>query len=77
MEIYRGHIFINFSKEGPGVASMMGPIDAEVAVYAPEGYEPIGEPIFQVWECNWKLALGQLPGELSHSHRPPLFAPAC
>jgi phenylpropionate dioxygenase-like ring-hydroxylating dioxygenase large terminal subunit len=35
---------------------MMGPIDAEVAVYAPEGYEPLGEPIFQVWECNWKLA---------------------
>jgi phenylpropionate dioxygenase-like ring-hydroxylating dioxygenase large terminal subunit len=56
MEIYRGHIFVNFSQEGPGVASTMGPIDAEVAVYAPEGYEPIGEPILQVWECNWKLA---------------------
>jgi phenylpropionate dioxygenase-like ring-hydroxylating dioxygenase large terminal subunit len=56
MEIYRGHIFINFSEEGPGVVSMMGPIDAEVAVYAPEGYEPAGEPILQVWECNWKLA---------------------
>ncbi|MBW2540716.1 MAG: aromatic ring-hydroxylating dioxygenase subunit alpha, partial [Deltaproteobacteria bacterium] len=56
MEVYRGHIYINFSEEGPGVASMMGPIDAEAAVYAPESYEPIGAPSFQVWECNWKLA---------------------
>ena len=62
MEIYRGQIFINFCEEGPGVASMMGPIDAEVAVYAPEGYEPVGEPTLRVWECNWIYNMTWLTG---------------
>ncbi len=56
MEIYRGHIFVNLCEDGPGVREMMGPIDDQVAVYAPEGYEPMGDPVVAVWECNWKLA---------------------
>ncbi len=56
MEIYRGHILVNLDGDGPAVSHMMGPIDGEVAAYSPEGYEPIGEPTVQVWDCNWKLA---------------------
>jgi phenylpropionate dioxygenase-like ring-hydroxylating dioxygenase large terminal subunit len=56
MEIYRGHIFVNLRGDGPGVAAMMGPIGDEIALYAPEGYEPLREPTLEIWECNWKLA---------------------
>ena len=56
MEIYRGHIFVNLRGDGPGVAVAMGPIDEELALYSPEGYQPIGEPKLEEWGCNWKLA---------------------
>ena len=56
IEIYRGHIFVNLRGDGPGVANRLGVLDDEIALYAPEGYEPLGEPKLQIWEYNWKLA---------------------
>ena len=56
LEIYRGHIFVNLLGDGPSVESMMAPMDEHIAPYAPETYEPIGEPAVEVWNCNWKLA---------------------
>jgi phenylpropionate dioxygenase-like ring-hydroxylating dioxygenase large terminal subunit len=56
MEIYRGQIFVNLLGKGPGVEARIGEIDEHVALYRPEGYEPMGDALTQVWECNWKLA---------------------
>jgi len=56
MEIYRGQIFVKLRGNGPGVEALMGPIDEHIAVYRPEGYEPLRDPLIEIWECNWKLA---------------------
>jgi len=56
LETYRGHLFVNLRGDPPPVASMLAPLDGEIALYAPEGYEPLREPTYEIWECNWKLA---------------------
>lgn len=56
LENYRGHLFVNLRGGAPPVAPMFGPLDAEIALYAPEKYEPLREPVTEIWDCNWKLA---------------------
>jgi phenylpropionate dioxygenase-like ring-hydroxylating dioxygenase large terminal subunit len=56
MEVYRGHIFVNLLGDGPSVESVLAPADEHIARYAPETYQPLGEPLVEVWNCNWKLA---------------------
>jgi phenylpropionate dioxygenase-like ring-hydroxylating dioxygenase large terminal subunit len=56
MEVYRGHVFVRLQNGGPSVATTMEPLDDLVAVYSPETYQPLGEPVVEIWNCNWKLA---------------------
>jgi phenylpropionate dioxygenase-like ring-hydroxylating dioxygenase large terminal subunit len=56
IEVYRGHIFVHLLGEGPEIGTLMGPLDEHISIYAPESYEPLGDPIVDVWNCNWKLA---------------------
>ena len=56
LEIYRGQIFVKLEAGGPSVATRIGEIDDHVALYSPEGYEPLGDAQVEVWGCNWKLA---------------------
>jgi carnitine monooxygenase subunit len=54
LEVYRGFIFVRLEGDGPGVADMMAPYDAELAPYRLEELVPMGRVTLRERAVNWK-----------------------
>ena len=54
-QVYRGLVFIRIAGEGPAIESQMGAADPWVAAYRPEDYVLQSEPVFEIWDTNWKI----------------------
>ena len=54
MEIYRGFVFVRLEGEGPSVADMMAPYDAELALYRLEDLQSMGRVTLRERAVNWK-----------------------
>lgn len=54
-QVYRGLVFIRIAGEGPTIDSLMGEADSWVGAYKPEDYVLHSEPVFEVWDTNWKI----------------------
>jgi phenylpropionate dioxygenase-like ring-hydroxylating dioxygenase large terminal subunit len=54
MEIYRGFVFARVAGNGPSVAEMLAPYDAEIATHEFEKLEPIGRVVLRPRTVNWK-----------------------
>ena len=56
-EIFHGFVFVRIKGDGPSVAEDWGAIGADLAAYEVAEMVPIGEPIEEIWACNWKIAV--------------------
>ena len=54
LEIYRGFAFVRLEGDGPSVADMMAPYDAELAPYRMEELVPLGRVTLRERAVNWK-----------------------
>ncbi len=54
LEVYRGFIFVRLDGNGPSVAEMMAPYDAELAPYRLEDMVPLGRVTLRERAVNWK-----------------------
>lgn len=54
MEIWRGFIFVRLKDEGPSVAQMMAPYEAQVEPYRFEDLRALGRVTLREREVNWK-----------------------
>jgi phenylpropionate dioxygenase-like ring-hydroxylating dioxygenase large terminal subunit len=54
LEIYRGFVFVRLEGDGPSVADMMAPYDAELAPYRLEELVPLGRVTLRERAVNWK-----------------------
>jgi carnitine monooxygenase subunit len=54
LEVYRGFIFVRLEGDGPSVADMMAPYDAELAPYRLEELVPLGRVTLRERAVNWK-----------------------
>jgi len=54
VEVYRGFIFVRMDGDGPSVAEMMAPYDAELAPYRLEELVPLGRVTLRERAVNWK-----------------------
>ncbi len=54
MEIWRGFVFVRLEGDGPSVAEMMAPYEAEIAPHRFEALEAIGRITLRPREVNWK-----------------------
>ena len=54
-QVYRGLVFIRIAGKGATIDSMMGEADPWVAEYKPQDYALHSEPVFEVWDTNWKI----------------------
>jgi phenylpropionate dioxygenase-like ring-hydroxylating dioxygenase large terminal subunit len=54
VEVYRGFVFVRMGGDGPSVAEMMAPYDAELALYRLEEMVPLGRVTLRERAVNWK-----------------------
>jgi phenylpropionate dioxygenase-like ring-hydroxylating dioxygenase large terminal subunit len=54
LEVYRGFVFVRLEGDGPSVADMMAPYDAELAPYRLEELVPLGRVTLRERAVNWK-----------------------
>lgn len=54
VEVYRGFVFVRMEGDGPRVAEMMAPYDAELAPYRLEELVPLGRVTLRERAVNWK-----------------------
>jgi phenylpropionate dioxygenase-like ring-hydroxylating dioxygenase large terminal subunit len=54
VEIYRGFVFVRMQPDGPSVADMMAPYDAELACCRLEDMVPLGRVTLRERAVNWK-----------------------
>lgn len=54
LEIYRGFVFVRLQGDGPSVAEMMAPYDAELAPYRLEELTALGRVTMRERAVNWK-----------------------
>jgi phenylpropionate dioxygenase-like ring-hydroxylating dioxygenase large terminal subunit len=53
-EIYKGFVFVRLKPGLPGVADMLAPYEAELAVYRLEELQPMGRVTLRTRHVNWK-----------------------
>src|SRR6185295_1890262 len=53
-EIWQGWIYVTLNPEAPPIASLLSPLEPEVARYGLDGYIS-AETQDHVWKTNWKL----------------------
>jgi carnitine monooxygenase subunit len=54
LELWRGFVFVRLEPEGPSVAEMMAPHEAEVAPCRLEELQPLGRLTLRPRDVNWK-----------------------
>jgi phenylpropionate dioxygenase-like ring-hydroxylating dioxygenase large terminal subunit len=54
LEVWRGFVFVRMQADGPSVAAMMAPYDAELAPYRLEDLQPLGRVTLRLRAVNWK-----------------------
>ena len=56
-EIFHGFVFIRIKGDGLSVADEWGTIGDDLAAYGAAELEPLHDPLVEIWDCNWKLAV--------------------